>query len=101
MPVLRIFCVSHSQVPYLLQASSERYRQAIDYLRALSYAQGDRYVEEIATMMQHLIESVQHKEQQPTSGAIRATRHHDIVNGTAKKILDCQKKRFQREQDYC
>jgi hypothetical protein len=93
--------MSHHQEPYLLQASSDRYRQAIDYLRALGHAQRDTYIEEIATMMQRLIESGQHKDQQPTSGAPSATRHHETNNGTAQKLLDCQKIRFQREQDYC
>jgi len=93
--------MSPHQVPYLQQVSSERYRQAIDYLRALGHADGNVYVEEIATMMQELVEGVQPKGAQPASSVIEATRHHEIVSGAAQKLLIRQRLRFQREQDQC
>jgi hypothetical protein len=96
-----MFCMSPHQVPYLQQVSSERYCQAIDYLRALGHAHGNAYVEEIATMMQQLIEGVQPKGAQPTSGVIDTTRHPEIVSGAAQKLLVRQRLRFQREQDQC
>lgn len=93
--------MSPHKVPYLQPVSSERYCQAIDYLRALAHAHENAYIEEIAAMMQQLIGGVQPKAAQPISDVIDTTRHHEIISGTAQKRLVRQRLRFLLEQDQC
>lgn len=101
IPYLWMFCMSPHQVPYLQQVCPECYRQAIDYLRALGHADGNVYVEEIAAMMQQLIDGVQPNDVQPTFSLIDTTQHHEIGSGAVQKLRVRQRLRFQLEQDQC
>jgi hypothetical protein len=83
-------------IPQLQHLASERYRAAIDYLHAISAAQGDSYVEEIAGMMLTLLEGRHQAERQSAAGAIRAE-----ACGNAQELLEAQRLRFQREQEQC